>query len=97
MVLAFVLSLLILFALMEHSTFEQIELGTTIHASFDELKPIHVPLQRAIAPRKRQAGQDRIFILLDTGDKGFKFGQSTLLCVCEPLREVLARSFSQHL
>src|SRR5216684_6992966 len=92
-----VLSVLIFLALMEHSTFEQIDLGATVHASFDELEPIHMPLQRSITPRKRQASQDSIFILLNTCDKRFKFGQSTLLCVCEPLLQVLTRSFSQHL
>lgn len=38
-----VLSLLTLFAMIEYAKLEQIDFGTTIHASFDELKSIHVP------------------------------------------------------
>src|SRR5229473_471340 len=45
-----VLSVLTLFTVMEYSKLEQIDFGTTIHASFDELKPIHIPFSRASAP-----------------------------------------------
>jgi hypothetical protein len=38
-----VLSVLTLFAVVEHSKLEQIDFGTTVHASFDELKPIDIP------------------------------------------------------
>src|SRR6266567_1059669 len=55
MVLLFVLSVPILFALVEYSKLEQIEFGATIHASFDELEPIDVAFQRTIAPRQRQS------------------------------------------
>jgi hypothetical protein len=48
MVLVLVLSVLIFLALMEHSTFEKVELGTTIHTPFNQLEPIHMPLQRPI-------------------------------------------------
>jgi hypothetical protein len=37
-----VLSVLTCFALMEHTKLEQIDVGATIHTSFDELKPIHI-------------------------------------------------------
>jgi ABC-type amino acid transport system permease subunit len=38
-----VLSVLTLFAVMEHAKPEQIDFGTTIHASFYEFEPIHIP------------------------------------------------------
>ena len=38
-----VLSVLTLFAPMEHAKLEKIEFGATIHASFNELKPVHIP------------------------------------------------------
>ncbi len=37
-----VLSVLTLFAVMEHAQLEQIDVGATVHASFDELEPIHI-------------------------------------------------------
>src|SRR5438876_916294 len=48
-VLVLVFSVLTLFALMEHSKLEKIELGATIHASFNEFQPVHVTFERTIA------------------------------------------------
>jgi hypothetical protein len=44
MVLPLALSVPILFALVEHARLEKIDFGTTIHASFNEFEPIHIPL-----------------------------------------------------
>jgi hypothetical protein len=41
-VLPLVLSVLILFALVEHSWLEKIDFGATIHAPFNEFEPIHI-------------------------------------------------------
>src|SRR5258708_34148771 len=46
--LLLLLSVQTLLAVMEHSKLEQIELGSTIHAAFNELEPIHLPFDRAI-------------------------------------------------
>ena len=43
MVLLLALSVLTLFAPMEHSKLEKIELRATIHASFTELESVHIP------------------------------------------------------
>jgi hypothetical protein len=43
-----VLSVLTCFAAMEHAKLEQINVGATVHASFDELEPIHISLYRTI-------------------------------------------------
>ena len=51
-VLVLVLSVLTLFALMEHTKLEQIKLGLTIHASFNELEPIDMPFDRTSTPRQ---------------------------------------------
>ena len=51
-VLLLVLSVLILFAPMEHAKLEQIEFGATIQASFNELEPVHIPFSRTITPRQ---------------------------------------------
>jgi len=37
-----VLSVLTLFAVLEYAKLEQIDFGATVHASFDELEPIHI-------------------------------------------------------
>ena len=37
-----VLSVLTLFAVIEHAKLEQIDFGATVHAPFDELEPIHI-------------------------------------------------------
>ena len=37
-----VLSVLTLFAVMEHAKLEKIDFSATVHASFDELEPIHI-------------------------------------------------------
>jgi hypothetical protein len=42
-VLLLVLSVLTLFAPIEYTKLEQIEFGATIHASFNEFEPIHIP------------------------------------------------------
>ncbi len=51
-VLVLVLSVLTLFALMEHAKLEQIKLGSPIHAPFNELEPIDMPFDRTSTPRK---------------------------------------------
>jgi hypothetical protein len=47
-VLVLVLSVLTFLALMEHSKFEKIEFGATIHAPFTQLEPIHMSFERTI-------------------------------------------------
>src|SRR5260370_38984773 len=42
---------------LKHTCSEQRELGTTIHASFQELEPIDMPFERPLAPGQRQACQ----------------------------------------
>ena len=44
--LLLVLSVLTLFAGMEYSKLEKIELGTTVHAPFNQFEPIHLSFQR---------------------------------------------------
>lgn len=44
MVLPLVLSVMILFTLVEHSMLEKIDFSTTIHASFNEFEPVHIAL-----------------------------------------------------
>jgi len=41
--LLLVLSLQTLLIVMKHAKFEQIELGATIHASFNQFEAIHLP------------------------------------------------------
>ena len=67
-----VLSVLIRFAPMEHPKLEKIDFGATIHASFHEFEPIHIPLSRTIAPRERESCKNRIFILVHARHKGLK-------------------------
>ena len=67
-----VLSVLAPFAMIEYAKLEQIDFGTTIHASFDELEPIHIALDDAITPGQGQSRANSVFILLDTSYKGRK-------------------------
>src|SRR5437763_10244184 len=79
-----VLSVLTLFAVMEHAKLEQIDFGATVHASFNELEPIHIPLQRTIAPLESQPRKDGVFVLLHTRHKGLKGFKMTSLHRCQP-------------
>src|SRR5579859_6227230 len=72
MVLLLVLSLPNPFAPIEDSDLEKIEFGTTIHAFFNEFKPIHIPLQRTVTPGQGESCKDCVFVLLDTSHKGLK-------------------------
>jgi len=56
--LLLILSVQALLAVMEHSKLEQIEPGATIHASFNELEPIHLPFYGISTPGERQSGKD---------------------------------------
>src|SRR5712692_8283596 len=54
---------------MKHARSEQREPGTTIHASFNELEPVHMPFKRPLAPGQCQSCQHRGLVLLDAFGK----------------------------
>ncbi len=66
---------------MQDSSSQQVELGASIHASFDELKPIDMALRGTVALGERQPGEYRVFVTLDAGKERLEFGQSALLHV----------------
>src|SRR5258706_15454707 len=61
---------------MKHTRAEQRELGTTIHASFQELEPVYMPFERPLAPRQCQPCQHRSLVLLDAFGKRLELGQT---------------------
>ena len=96
-VLLLLLSVPILFALVEHSKLEKIEFGATIHASFNELEPIYIAFQRTIAPGQRQSRKYGIFILLHTSHKGLKRFQMTGLHRSQPGIKLLSCALAHHM
>ena len=46
--------------LLEHSEPEQIEAGSAVHLSFDELESMDLPFHLALAPRQLEGGFDRV-------------------------------------
>src|SRR6266487_4859368 len=62
---------------MKNTSPQQRELGTTIHAPFNELEPIHMPFERTLAPRQRESCKHRRLVLLDASGKRLQLGQVT--------------------
>jgi len=60
-----VLSVLILFAVMEHTKLEQIDFGATIHTSFDKLEPIHIAALSVHCSRGALSQQGRHLYLFE--------------------------------
>src|SRR5258708_16151915 len=94
--LLLLLSVQTLVAVMEHAKLEQIELGSTIHAAFNELEPIHLPFDRAITPRECQSRKYSIFVLLHTSHKGLKGFEMTGLDGFEPHIKLFSRALTYH-
>jgi hypothetical protein len=90
--LLLVLPLQTLLAVVEHATLEQLELGATIHAAFNELEPIHLPFYRASTPRECQSCKDRIFVLLHAVHEGLKSLEMTGLDGSQPSIKLFSRT-----
>src|SRR5512135_762642 len=97
MVLALVLSVLTLLAPMEHSKLEKIKLSSTIHASFNELKPVDVTFERTIAPGQRQSCTDGVSIFLDASDKRLKGFKMTGFDFRQPSIKLFSCALTDHL
>src|SRR5713226_2933000 len=82
---------------LKHTCSEQSELGTTIHASFQELEPIDMPFERPLAPGQRQACQHCSFVLLDAFGKRLELWQTARLCRTEPGIQLVPGPLSDHL
>src|SRR6266704_2489585 len=50
---------------MKHTCSQQRELGTAIHAPFNQLQPVHMPFDWTSTPRPGQSCQHSRFVLLD--------------------------------
>src|SRR5579872_5720951 len=92
-----VLPALTLCTVMEYAKFEQIDFGATVHASFDELEPIHIAFQRAITPLKSQPRKDGIFVLLHTRHKRIKCFKLAGLHGLQPSIKLLSCALTHHL
>src|SRR5215469_18940635 len=84
------------FALMEHTHLEQIKVRATIHTPFNQLQPIHMTFERTITPRRGQAGQDRIQVLLHAGHKRVESFEMAGFDFSEPRSELFSRAFTYH-
>src|SRR5258708_22227493 len=60
---------------MKHTCSEQRQLGTTIHASFNELQSVHVPFYWTITPRQCQSCKHRRFVFSDASSKRLELRQ----------------------
>src|SRR5258708_11296753 len=76
---------------------EQRKLSATIHAAFNELQPIHMPLERTIAPRQGQACKYRRFVLLHAFGKRLQLWQMARFCLAEPSIQLVSSLLSDHL
>src|SRR5258708_24083851 len=82
---------------LKHTCWEQRELATTIHASFQELEPIDMPFERPLAPGQRQACQHCSFVLLDATGYRLELWQTARLCRTEPGIQLVPGPLSDHL
>src|SRR5260370_29534755 len=82
---------------MKHTRAEQRELGTTIHAAFQELEPVHMPFERPLAPGQCQSCQHRGLVLSDAFGKRLELGQTARLCRAEPGIQLVSGPLSDHL
>src|SRR5712692_2129347 len=95
-VLVLVFSLLNLFALIENSELEKIELCATIHAAFNEFQAMHLSLHLTLTPFQRQASFHSIVIFFQSIGEALEFGHALFFHPIEPRIEAFAPSLSQH-
>src|SRR5450755_447123 len=81
----------------KHTNPQQREFGATIHAPFNELKPVHMPFEGTLAPRQRQSCKHRRLVLLDASGKRLQLGQVALFHRTEPGIQRLSCMLSDHL
>src|SRR5260370_32961613 len=95
-VLVLVFSLLNLFALIENSELEKIELCATIHAAFNEFQARHLSLHLTLTPFQRQASFHGIVIFFQSIGEALEFGHALFFHPTEPAIEEFAPSLWQH-
>src|ERR1700730_5254038 len=82
---------------MKDTCWEQREFGTTIHAPFQELEPVHMSLQRPLAPRQCQTCQHCSLVLSDAFGKRFELWQTAGICLFKPAIQSVSSPLSDHL
>jgi hypothetical protein len=68
---------------MEKTEAQQIEAGTSINLPFDQLEPVHMPFDRAVAPGQSQS---RFYGMLITQEAGCETAQGGMSGTFKPLR-----------
>lgn len=61
---------------MQHSLAEQVELGSTIHAAFDQLEAVDLPFNVAVAPGLGDRRAHGLLILTEPGNEATEFASS---------------------
>src|SRR6266567_6787091 len=64
-------------------------MGTTKHLPFQKFQAIHMPLNDAIAPRKRESRPYSGIITANAIGKTLEFGDLAFRCTLKPVRKLL--------
>src|SRR5215204_5262264 len=82
---------------MKHPRPEQIELGTPVHLTLDQLEPVDLPLELAIAPLVYDGVTHCLVVLADPFGESDELFQLTPRSGAQPRREQLGLSLAHHL
>src|SRR5437660_653777 len=76
---------------------EQRKASLPIALSFDQLQFGHMPFHHAVSDPPAEPGSHRLFVFLDSCDKGLEFWDSPLVHLGEPTIEALSQALPEHL
>ena len=82
---------------MEHTRAVQREACPPVHLPFNELQLGHMPFHHAVSDPPAEPGSHRLFVFLDSCDKGLGFWDSPLVHLGEPTIEALSQALPEHL
>src|SRR5690349_6934918 len=77
----------------DHSTTQQVEPGTSVHLPLDDLEPVDLALDLAVAPRLGQRGAHRIRVAPEAGGER---GQGAGLRLAQPAIERIGHLVLDH-
>jgi hypothetical protein len=80
----------------QHTSSQQWELGTAIHAPFNQFEPVHMPFDWTSTPRQGQSCQHRRFVWLDPFGKRLQLGQVARCYLTQPGVQLLSCLLPDH-
>src|SRR5258708_4420446 len=82
---------------MQHPLAQKRKTCLPIALSFDQLQFGHMPFHHAVIDPPGEPCSHRLFVFLDSCDKGLEFWDSTLVHLGEPTIEALSQALTEHL